>query len=170
MEENKMQTKKISQEEAKKIAQEKYADSRSFGNRKYCLFVGNYEEVFEHAVKKHHCIGAVKIERLDGSQFVSNQYDGDEGHWNQSELVYVQDDGKYWFVCTESQDREWRKISDILKTKLNGEFMYDIVCINTMESVCENSLENIKPMSEGEEKEFMSKLCRIYGKNAVKTQ
>jgi hypothetical protein len=85
----------INKMEAIKIAKKK----KELENvKKVCGFVGNLDEVWNHAIKEHNVAGYLDVERLDKS--VYNEEIG-EGEWIQNQEILVNEKNEYWFMCYE---------------------------------------------------------------------
>lgn len=86
--------------EAQQIAKQKLAK-----HPECCGFVGDLNEVWEHAQKEHNLRGKMENARLDGSVW----NDDDDNSYIQAQTIMIQQNGHYWFVCLETHIHNWAK-------------------------------------------------------------
>lgn len=111
-------TKILNEEEAKQLALSKF-----HSNDEICCFVGNLDEVFEHAFRKHKIRGHMNNTRLDGSVFTD---DINEGQWIVREEVLTKDNGAFWYVCLETHTHDWYLKKE--PEKYGGQKAYCNIC------------------------------------------
>ena len=92
----------ISRAEAEKIGKEQVAKQ---GKKYKFVRVGNLDECWRgHEdmlyYKKHK---SLLLWRIDGAEFVSDQWDGDEGHWTKSKTL-TNEKGEFWFVVADYKE------------------------------------------------------------------
>jgi hypothetical protein len=100
MRETKMTDKTLTKIEAQQIVKQKLVK-----HTECCGFVGDLNEVLEHAQKEHNVRGKMENSRLDGSVW----NDEDDNSWISAKNVYRKENGNFWFVCLETHAHNWAK-------------------------------------------------------------
>ncbi len=139
-----MKTKVLTREEAIQLAKQKFPGK--------CCFVGNLNEVWEHAEKEHNVKGTMKIERLDGAKYVEDCWDGDEGHWTNTKEILVNESGEFWYVCLEDHKHIWKKLTPQQKEEMKKYtlFKHDMYCVICWEGAYNDYYKGEEEMNEQE--------------------
>lgn len=87
---------KIGREKAYKIAKNRFPSAN-------CCFVGNLDEVWDHARSVHNVCGSMKNSRLDKTPFYEDEWGRPPGD------ILVNQKNEYWFVCLENHKHIWEQ-------------------------------------------------------------